>query len=340
VGLMNRTISNSGFSGRGVILRSLAFSKAFATQIIAGLMISYSICSLCLALGAEQKHNITPLWSYRNARPIVDWTPEEIIKKMPELKDFEPAQSQDPLPDILRKVGENVQAFFHNFVSTASVEEIHQESTGFNGRANLASMKLNYLLLAVPGPNGISLREYRTDSRGKSAVIRSESGHFLLTTGFAAVSVYFTPQYQATSRFRYLGKKSVDDHPMLLVAFAQEPDPKVALGSFESDVGSIPVLVQGVAWIDPASDQIERLRTDLLAPQPDVTLQRLTTDITFREVRFRDSSVVMWLPHEVNVLVTYHYTIYQNQHRYSDYKLFNVDAGTKASDSPSPRSPE
>jgi len=340
VGPMNETNSNASFREGAANARFLAFGRATAAHIVAGLVIALSIGSSNLALSANQKDNISPLWSYRNARPVTEWTSDDLIRKMPELKGFEPAQNQNALPDTLRKVGENVQAFFHNFISTASVEEIHQESMGFNGRATLTSMKLNYLLLAVPGPNGIGLREYRTDARGKPVELQNKSGKLLLTTGFAAVSVYFAPQYQATAQFRYLGKKSVNDHEMLLIAFAQQPDPKEALGSFESEVGSIPVLVQGVAWIDPASDQIVRLRTDLLAAQPDVTLLRLTTDITFREVQFKGTSVIMWLPHEVNVIVTYHYTVFRNQHLYSDYKLFNVEAGTKAGGNPPPRSPE
>lgn len=340
MGRMNELISKGIFIGCAAKDRPPAFRGRAAARVVTSLMVASSVLLARPALSATQKESPSALWSYDNSRPIVDWPLVDLIKKMPDLKGLEPAQNQNGLPAILRKVGANVEAFFRNLISTASSEEIHEERTGINGRGFFNSMKLNYLLLAVPGQNGPGLREYRTDSKGNPAVLRSKSGKFLLTSGFAAVSIYFDPQYQADSRFRFLGKKAVNGHEMLLVAFAQQPDPKDALGGFASSKGSIPVLVQGVAWIDPANFQIMRMRTDLLAPQPNVTLERVTTDISFRQVRFRDSPLVMWLPHEVNVVVTYQYTTFRNEHRYSDYRLFNVDAGTKAAGNPSERNPE
>jgi hypothetical protein len=308
--------------------------------MVAGLLIASSIYFSSFATRAGQKDKSTTLWRYGDARPIVDWPAEDLIKKMPELRGMEPARNQDRLPDILRKVGANVEAFFRNLISTASVEEIHQQRMGVNNRSYLNSMKLNYLLLASPGQNGPGLREYRTDSKGKPAVLRSKSGNFLLTSGFAAVSIYFAPKYQSNSRFRFIGKKRVNSREILLVTFAQRPDPKYSLGGFTSLEGSIPVLVQGLAWIDPSNFQIVRMRTDLLEPQLQVSLERLTTDVTFREVRFKDTRLAMWLPNEVEVTVIYQYTTYRNEHRYSDYKLFNVQAGSKAGGKNSKRSPQ
>ncbi|HEV2352487.1 MAG TPA: hypothetical protein VG028_21840 [Terriglobia bacterium] len=333
-------ISDGNFRAGAKSLPYPAIRRLGAACIFMWGLAASAILFSFIALGADQKDKAASLSSYHNARPIVEWSDGEVVRKMPELRGMEPAQNQEPLPDILRKVGEKVQAFFHNLISTASVEDIHQERTGINNSASLNSMRLNYLLLASPDQKGPGLREYRTDSRGKPAVLRSKSGKFILTSGFAAVSIYFDPKYQANSQFRFLGKKMVNDREILLVAFAQRPDPKYSLGGFTSLEGSVPVLVQGLAWIDPADFQIVRMRTDLLEPQNKVSLERLTTDVTFREVRFKGSQAAMWLPREVDVTVIYQYTTYRNQHLYSDYKLFNVEAGSKAGGKASDRSPE
>jgi len=293
------------------------------------------------------------LESYRNARSIVEWSASEVTRQMPELKGYDPSPSPEPLPLILRKVGENVDAFFRNFVNTASVEEIRQEwrrnnasgedpgwghNVGSGGDSN--SAKFQYLLLANPGREGNGLREYRTDARGKPVSYAGEPRGFLLTSGFASLSVYFNLPHQAGSTFRYLGRKALDGRPAYLVAFAQHPEPGNVIGRFTAENQSVPILVQGVAWIDSASYEIVRLRTDLLAPQGEIYLQQLTTDTSFGEVRFKESPNAMLLPREVRVIVKFRDKTYRNDHRYSDYKLFRVEAEEKPTINPGGAKPD
>jgi hypothetical protein len=130
-----------------------------------------------------------------------------------------------------------------------------------------------------------------------------------------------------------MGRIAVEHHDFLLVAFAQRVDPRGVLARFNIQGYSIPILVQGAAWIDPESYQIKRLRTDLLAPQLTFDLDQLTTDVTYDEVHFKGVPQAMWLPHNVQVTVKYQNVTYHNEHRYSDYRLFNVEAGSKKPDS-------
>jgi hypothetical protein len=216
-------------------------------------------------------------------------------------------------------------------VNTASVEEIHQVRMRRFGsvQRTVNDTKLNYLMLALPGRNGVALQEYRTDKKGKTDAFSQEPGEFMLTVGFASVSMYFHPKYQPLATFRYLGRKNLNGQEMLLVLFAQRLEPNAVLGRLKLGGASIPELVQGVAWIDPSSYEIVRMRTDLLAPLARISLDQATTDILFEPVRFRDSPDPMWLPREVNVTVKLADRTYQNQHRYSEYKMFNVKAGEK-----------
>ncbi len=293
------------------------------------------------------------LESYRNARPIVEWSSSELTRQMPELKGFDPSPSPEPLPLILRKVGENVNTFFRNFVNTASVEEIRQEwrrnnasgedsSWGHNVGSGEASnsAKFQYLLLADPGHEGHGLREYRTDARGKPVSFAGEPSGFLLTSGFASLSVYFNLKHQPSSTFRYLGRKALDGRNAYLVAFAQRPEPGNVIGRFTAGNQSVPILVQGVAWIDSASHEIVRLRTELLAPQGEIYLEQLTTDISYGEVRFKESPNAMLLPREVRVTVNFRDKTYRNDHRYSNYRLFKIEIEEKPAVTPPGAMPE
>ena len=94
------------------------------------------------------------------------------------------------------------------------------------------------------------------------------------------------------------------------------------------------MLVQGIAWVDEETFQVLRLRSDLLAPLYTIGLDRLTTEVNFSEVRLQDVARPLWLPREVSVQIfmnQYSYEnadyceqIYENWHRYADYKRFRV----------------
>ena len=86
------------------------------------------------------------------------------------------------------------------------------------------------------------------------------------------------------SRFRYLGQQRTDGHSTFVVGFAQIPGSVVSPGAILTDRESLPMLLQGITWIDQADFRIVRLRTDLLAPQPEISLERQTAYILFGPV--------------------------------------------------------
>jgi hypothetical protein len=151
----------------------------------------------------------------------------------------------------------------------------------------------------------------------------------MLTAGFASASLIFHPLYQSQSEFRYLGRQSVNGRDAYVIAFAQQPAKARLNGSFNSGSMSMPTFSQGLAWIDPQSYEVIRLRTDLLKTLPEVNLETETTDITYGEVHFRDLPMGFWLPQEVTVFVDWNGRHLRNEHRYSDFKVFNVAATEK-----------
>ena len=86
---------------------------------------------------------------------------------------------------------------------------------------------------------------------------------------------------------------------------------------------------QGLAWIDPDTYEITRLRTDLLMPLSEVKLERQTTEIAYGPVSFKAIGRELLLPQQVTVTVDWNGRHFQNEHQYSEFKLFNVDATEK-----------
>ena len=95
---------------------------------------------------------------------------------------------------------------------------------------------------------------------------------------------------------------------------------------FTTSEGSALILTHGLAWIDAQSFQIIRLYSYLLHPVPELRLRQLTTKIHFHQVAFDGNSTTLWLPQAVEITVDWRGRILRNQHRYSDFKLFNVES--------------
>jgi tetratricopeptide (TPR) repeat protein len=257
---------------------------------------------------------------------VLDESPKDLMKAMPELKDLRVASDQGELRGILEKVGEGVESFFHCLPDTASVERVHQDLLDKNGKvASSLDQDFQYLLLTQPDESGVGIEENRATLWGSSAELKGLDKGLMLTEGFASVPLFFHPDYQKGAGFRYLGRQFLEGQDLLVVAFAQKPGVARSTERFRTNDGSTLIFVQGVAWIDPTNFQIVRLRTDLLAPYSEIQLQRQTTEIQFQEVPFKGVGKAFWLPQQVGVTVNWKGRTYRNQHRYSDYKLFNVE---------------
>jgi len=266
------------------------------------------------------------LKGYGKVKSVLTESPQDLVTDMPELEGIRMAPNQDELEVVLKKVGEGVESFFKNFPNTVSLEQVHQERLGKDGKvARALDQDFRYLLLAPTDKWGLEIEEHRATAQGANAALHGSDQGLMLTAGFASVSLLFHPAYQDGAGFRYLGRQSLDGKDLHVIAFAQNPQRARTEESFSTDEGSALILLQGLAWIDPTNFQIVRLRTDLLAPQSKVRLQRQTTEIHFKEVSFKEVATAFWLPQEVSVTVDWRGRIYRNWHRYSDFKLFNVE---------------
>jgi hypothetical protein len=255
---------------------------------------------------------------YRDAHPYLDAPLKHSMKAVPELKGLEPAASQDPLPVILQKVGANVEAFFQNFVNVTSLEQIQESAPRGNHR-----QEFYYLALADRQGGEERLTEYRTDLDRRPVENEGAAPGFLLTRGFASLEAYLDLSHQAESTFRYLGRQSIDRRPCAVVGFAQHPDSASPL-TFSAPGISFPVLVQGVVWISLADYQIVRIHTDLLAPQPQLQLKKIVTQVQYGPVIFPGSNSPLWLPSRVQVTLNLRGNSFRNLHLYSGYRLFEV----------------
>jgi hypothetical protein len=282
-----------------------------------------------LTQGHESWGHLTPeeIRRYHKAQTLIDWTPEQ-IRTRPELRKLQLAESQGDLSLILQKTGETVAALFGNFPNTTSTEKVQAEvCSGGSGLCyTTARYSFRYLLVVRAGEGARFISEYRTDEKGKPVDFEHLEYMPMLTSGFVSTALHFHPRDQTFCRFRYFGRQKLRGRQAEVVGFAQMPGQDPPATEFAVGDRSAHLLVQGLAWIDARSHEILHIQTDLLAPRPDLGLEKATTRIDFSAIHLRDLPAALRLPVKVTVDLWWFHRHLRNIHEYSGFKLFRVES--------------
>jgi hypothetical protein len=282
------------------------------------------------AQAEESPPRMTPqeIRLYNEAKTLIDWTPEQ-IQDLPELKGLQPAESQQDLPALLSAVGERVSPLFDQFPNMASVEEVRSgpcdEGLRKKCRATYRG-KFNYLVVRRR-EGELLMDEYRTDLKGRPIDYRNLGrGRIFLSNGFVTMPlVHFHPQGQIACRFRDFGHQTVGGQETKVVGFVEIPGKYPWPTESRRGTAVVPLCLQGLAWIDATTYQVVRIETFLLAPPPEIEVERATTRVEFSEIHLHQATTALWLPTEVVDDVWIHQRHFQNVHKYSGFKTFEVE---------------
>jgi hypothetical protein len=175
-----------------------------------------------------------------------------------------------------------------------------------------------YIIHTNKEPDGTTMLEESRTGKGGSATPDPKG------IGFAPLWLIFAAGNRSESNFHYLGTQKVEGHATYVITFAQRPGQVRKPSLLATATDTIPLLYQGIAWIDAQDFQILRLRTDLLAPLPEVNLKRVTSTIEYTQVHIPELAEPLWLPKEVEVLWETNGEEDGELHRYSKYQLFRA----------------
>jgi len=272
------------------------------------------------------------IWA--NAKTYVDLPVAEIQAKVEELQGLELEAGQEDLTSLLDRVGERCVDLLHHTPNVASREEQITEQRGVSQMSQGAvrpvmapptrdRQEFGYLLLSHSVEGGVELQEYRTNKQGQPLeTSRSRNGQ--MTEGFASEWLRLLPGNRHESRFRYLGRQQVDKRKTLVLAFAQIPEEVKYPGRFLFNGIQVPMLLQGLVWVDAIDFRIVRMREDMLAPRPDVYLKEVTTRIRFADVALEKAGTSFWLPVEAAISWNCKGILVEQRHIYSNYRLYSV----------------
>jgi len=299
--------------------RPRLFILPFALVVFGFALLTLGVAEAQLTDTSEQSY-------YLNARPLLEYPLKDLLKAAPELRGLEPAANQDELASILDKAGKVTENLLQSMPNLVSHEEVTQQKLRAPGSVtDHRRLQFDYMILTHQLGANVTLDEYRAGPDGSPLEAKGLDEGYMLTRGFASEWLHFLPSTRAAARFRYLGQLTEGGLRCYVVAFAQRPGFATITGAVVYAAKSVCILYQGIAWIDEASYRIVRLRTDLLAPRPDIGLQRQTTELHFSETRLPQTASTLWLPQEVVVTTGTKDHLLRNIHYYSNYRLFKVE---------------
>lgn len=272
---------------------------------------------------------------------------------VPELAGLKPSTDPRELPTLLNHVGAQILE-----VVSRTPNLISHETVATRYGASRTRQQFFYLVLPHAHPGGeIAFDEFRVDlASGKkiqtedvqkalvsrqqpaatsfvdlSSLVKQlnqlptlEPGGPPLAQGFANMWLYFEPLNQPESSFRYLGQQKMTGHRTLVLAFSQKPESVRSPAIFRFEDKTLPIYMQGVAWVDASNFKIVRLRTDLLLRLAAVDVRQLTSDIEFAQTSIAELNLPLWVPRQVSVTWNKGGHIIREKHHYSEYRLFRT----------------
>ena len=81
--------------------------------------------------------------------------------------------------------------------------------------------------------------------------------------------------------------------------------------------------------------ETQAIETDLVAPIPNINLQREHQVINYAPVEFPKRHLRLWLPESSSLYIAYRGRRYERVHRFSQFQVFSVDSA-EAVKEPSP----
>lgn len=245
--------------------------------------------------------------------------PAEQTQVESELRNEIPDDIPCPLTEILHQARERATEMVDNLQRFTATEQIEHTEFKKNGKPRQSvRQQFSYVAEIDQAPSGAFwIEEYRLAKTHSDPPPLSD-------TGTAAFALIFHPQEIGTFEFRCEGRTHLQGTSAWQLRFEESADPRKSFHQIRISGSAYPLRFKGRAWISVDDNQILRLQTDLVAPIPQIHLQREHLDIAYAPVEFDKPKFRIWLPESASMNISYHGHSYQRVHKFSHFRLFLV----------------
>ncbi|HWF13793.1 MAG TPA: hypothetical protein VG272_08670 [Candidatus Acidoferrales bacterium] len=228
--------------------------------------------------------------------------------------------------DALAHARKYVQEYFDKFSDVTCKESVTQFVLNQSGhtiyRENSA---FDYQFQTTSTSGSLKFNEIRET---RNPAYRDPARTLLVTTGFASLLLVAHPMYEASYVFEPAGSEMLDGTSYAKLHFSS-----VAGASSPATLRlrgkNYPLPMSGTLWVDSQSGAIVKLEAIVDNGLSDLGLAGMRSEVRYGLHTFRDPAESIWVAESAVIEVQTPRQHWRNQHRFSDYKRFNVNIQEK-----------
>lgn len=254
--------------------------------------------------------------------PRPDWAPPDVDAAKP----FLVSGAACPLPEILKKAGENAEDLVTNLQEFSAMEDFQEVELKHGENVEKpAEHEFKYLVfIDQTSPQAFTTRELRTQQAQQVQLPAR-----MQDTGVAALALALHPVIQPDLNWTCEGLGTWGNQSAWVIHFEQKPHAPSVLSWFQGSLHSFALPLKGRMWISEQSYQVLHLDTDLVKPIKDIDLQREHFSINYAPVAFTEHNVQLWLPENADSYYQFEGHFLHYYHRFTDFRLFWVGTSQK-----------
>lgn len=230
--------------------------------------------------------------------------------------------ADSPSLDALARARKYVQEYFDKFSDVTCKESVTQFVLNQSGhtiyRENSA---FDYQFQTTSASGTLKFNEIRET---RNPAYRDPARTLLVTTGFASLLLVAHPMYETSYVFEPGGAEILDG-----VSYAKLRFTPVAGASSPATLRlrgkNYPLPMSGTLWVDPQSGAIVKLEAIVDNGLSDLGLAGMRSEVRYGLHAFRDPAESIWVAESAVIEVQTPRQHWRNQHRFSDFKRFNVN---------------
>lgn len=202
-------------------------------------------------------------------------------------------------------------------------ESITQEKLNAKGHVEeTLHAKYDYLIMMQGSNDSFQLNESRVAASPQK--VRPEPISMLISNGLPTLVLMFHPYYAGSFTFTPGPAETLGGKELVPIGFESVPGRR-ALAALALRGREFPLGLQGTAWIDAHTGDIEKIDASLKENLSDIGLQSLKIHVEYRPVMFGDKSSNADMPALAVVDVVTPRQHWRNTDAFSDYKSFSID---------------
>jgi hypothetical protein len=247
-----------------------------------------------------------------------------------------PELSSCSVEQILPHTAKRLEEFVSAVNRITATEVLVHERLDKNGSpTKRARKKFNYVAMVKETKHGeVTIEEFRDGMSGNFGFPGE-----MATLGMPSLALIFHTDHREEFEMSCEGPLNWHKRQVWAVHFRQRKDKPDRMCQIRTKERAYAVALTGTAIIDIKSYQIIHLEADIVAPIPEIRLQKEHQVLDYGPVWFEKDNTTLWLPHEADIILESNGKRFHQRHTFSDFRLFAVDYGQQISAPPEPAPP-